>query len=106
MKGLTKHQAASIVSATTEDAKVKAAAEVMVERPLDLIKHILMKHEQAVIEVMREQQQQINALMDALKDIRMYLGPATPPCCEGCSYEWTKALEAVNATLAQHGGAA
>lgn len=38
-----------------EDAeKVRAAAETMVEEPLFLIKHILLKHETAVIEVMRE----------------------------------------------------
>lgn len=42
-------------------------------------------------------------LMDALKEVKMYLGPATPPCCEGCSYEWTKALEVVNAALEQYG---
>lgn len=65
--GLTKLQAAAITAAPTEEQKVRAAAEVMVERPLDLIKHILMKHETAVIEVMREQQERIATLESVLR---------------------------------------
>lgn len=67
MKGLSKNQELAITSAQTEQGKINAAAAAMVERPLDLIKHILIRHEQAVIEVMREQQQRISELEKALR---------------------------------------
>ena len=40
--------------AKTEQEKVKAAAVAMVERPVEMIRAILLKHEQAVIEVMSD----------------------------------------------------
>lgn len=43
----------------TEKEKVEAAAVEMIETPLELIKAILMKHEAAMIEVMRERVAQI-----------------------------------------------
>lgn len=54
MKSLSKLHAEAIEKAKTEQAKVKAAAVAMIETPMELIKAILLKHEQAVIEVMCE----------------------------------------------------
>lgn len=54
MKPLKKLHAEAIEKAKTEQDKIKAAAVAMIETPMELIKAILLKHEQAVIEVMRE----------------------------------------------------
>lgn len=54
MKPLSKLHAEAVLMAKTEQEKVKAAAVAMVERPVEMIRAILMKHEQAVIEVMSE----------------------------------------------------
>ena len=71
MKPLSKLHTEAIEKAKTEQAKVKAAALAMIETPMDLIKAVLLKHEEAVIEVMRElhqQQQADTALLRQLLD--------------------------------------
>jgi hypothetical protein len=54
MKPLSKVHAEAVLKAKTEQERVKAAAAVMVERPVEMIRAILLKHEQAVIEVMSD----------------------------------------------------
>lgn len=54
MKSLSKLHAEAVLKAKTEQEKVKAAAAAMVERPVEMIRAILLKHEQAVIEVMSD----------------------------------------------------
>lgn len=54
MKPLSKLHQEAIIKAQTEQEKVKAAASAMIETPMELIRAILLKHEQAVIEVLRE----------------------------------------------------
>ena len=54
MKPLSKLHQEAIIKAKTEDDKVKAAAVAMIETPIEMIKAIMLKHEIAVIEVMRE----------------------------------------------------
>lgn len=54
MKFLKKLHAEAIEKAKTEQDKIKAAAVAMIETPMELIKAILLKQEQAAIEVMRE----------------------------------------------------
>jgi len=54
MRSLSKLHAEAITKAKTENEKVKAAAVAMIEKPMEMIEAILLKHEQAVIEVMRE----------------------------------------------------
>lgn len=54
MKPLSKLHAEAVLMAKTEHEKVKAAAVAMVERPVEMIRAILLKHEQAVIEVMSD----------------------------------------------------
>jgi len=61
MKTLSKLHIEAIEKANTEQGKVKAAALAMIETPMDLIKAVLLKHEEAVIEVMRELHQQQQA---------------------------------------------
>ena len=66
MKPLSKLHTEAIEKAQTEQAKDKAAALAMIETPMDLIKAVLLKHEEAVIEVMSElhkQQQADEALL-------------------------------------------
>lgn len=54
MKSLSKLHQEAITKAKTEDAKIKAAAMAMIETPIEMIKAIMLKHEMAVIEVMRD----------------------------------------------------
>lgn len=75
MKKLTAAQTKSITNAKDQ---VKAAANVMIETPLELIKCILLKHETAVIEVMKELhdekmrlQQQRDELLTALEELQL-----------------------------------
>lgn len=88
MKELTAAQTKSIINAKD---RVKAAANVMIETPLELIKCILLKHETAVIEVMKELhdekmrlQQQRDELLEALesleKDNHTYQTRPCPTC--------------------------
>lgn len=54
MKPLSKLHQEAVLKAKTEQEKIKAAANAMIETPMDMIRAILLKHEQAVIEVMCE----------------------------------------------------
>ena len=54
MKPLSKLHAEAVLKAKTEQEKIKAAATAMIETPIDMIRAILLKHEQAVIEVMSD----------------------------------------------------
>jgi hypothetical protein len=54
MKPLSKIHQEAIAKARTDADKNKAAALAMIEKPIEMIKAIMLKHELAVIEVMRE----------------------------------------------------
>jgi hypothetical protein len=54
MKSLSKLHQEAIIKAKTDTDKNKAAAMAMIEKPIEMIKAIMLKHELAVIEVMRE----------------------------------------------------
>jgi putative heme iron utilization protein len=54
MKTLSKLHQEAIIKAKTDADKNKAAAMAMIETPIEMIKAIMLKHEIAVIEVMRE----------------------------------------------------
>jgi putative heme iron utilization protein len=54
MKTLSKLHQEAIIKAKTDADKNKAAAMAMIETPIEMIKAIMLKHEMAVIEVMRE----------------------------------------------------
>ena len=54
MKSLSKLHQEAIIKAQNETDQNKAAALAMIEKPIEMIKAIMLKHELAVIEVMRE----------------------------------------------------
>ena len=54
MKPLSKLHQEAIIKARSEAEQNKAAAMAMIETPIEMIKAIMLKHEMAVIEVMRE----------------------------------------------------
>lgn len=54
MKSLSKLHQEAIINARNETDQNKAAALAMIEKPIEMIKAIMLKHELAVIEVMRE----------------------------------------------------
>ncbi len=67
MKSLSKLHAEAVLMAKTEQEKVKAAAVAMVERPVEMIRAILLKHEQAVIEVMSDLAKERDRARDLLE---------------------------------------
>ena len=54
MKSLSKLHQEAIIKAQNETDQNRAAAMAMIEKPIEMIKAIMLKHELAVIEVMRE----------------------------------------------------
>lgn len=54
MKPLSKLNQEAIAKAKSVDDQNRAAAMAMIEKPIEMIKAIMLKHELAVIEVMRE----------------------------------------------------
>jgi putative heme iron utilization protein len=54
MKSLSELHKKAITQAQNETDQNKAAAMAMIEKPIEMIKAIMLKHEIAVIEVMRE----------------------------------------------------
>jgi TRAP-type mannitol/chloroaromatic compound transport system substrate-binding protein len=67
MKPLSKLHQEAVLKAKTEQEKVKAAANAMIETPMEMIKAILLKHEQAVIEVMSELAKERDRARDLLE---------------------------------------
>lgn len=67
MKPLSKLHAEAVAKAKTDDEKVKAAAVAMIETPMEMIRAILLKHEQAVIEVMKELSEERDRAFDLLR---------------------------------------
>ena len=66
---LSKHHTDAIKNATTEADKVKRAAAAMIETPMDLIRSVLQRHEESVIEVMRELEVEKRRLNDLTGDL-------------------------------------
>ena len=54
MKPLSKLHQEAIIKARSKAEQNKAAAMAMIETPIEMIKAIILRHEMAVIEVMRE----------------------------------------------------
>jgi len=67
MKPLSKLHAEAVAKAKTDNEKVKAAAVAMIETPMEMIRAILLKHEQAVIEVMKELSEERDRALDLLR---------------------------------------
>lgn len=67
MKPLSKLHQEAVLKAKSEQDKIKAAANAMIETPMDMIRAILFKHEQAVIEVMAELSKERDRARDMLE---------------------------------------
>jgi hypothetical protein len=67
MKPLSKLHSEAVSKAKTDDDKVKAAAVAMIETPMEMIRAILLKHEQAVIEVMKELSEERDRALELLR---------------------------------------
>ncbi len=68
MKPLSKLHQEAIIKAKTDADKNKAAAMAMIETPIEMIKAIMLKHELAVIEVMRELHEAKEAAINAERE--------------------------------------
>lgn len=77
MKSLSKLHQEAIINAKNEADKNKAAALAMIEKPIEMIKAIMLKHEIAVIEVMRELHESREAAVRAERE-------ACAKLCEDC----------------------
>jgi len=99
MKSLSKLHQEAITKAKTEDAKVKAAAKAMIETPMEMIEAILMKHEQAVIEVMRELQEAKDAAVMAERRRIVNLLMIQHEAAKGTHNYWQVAANLVQADI-------
>jgi len=81
MKSLSKLHQEAISKARTDADKNKAAALAMIEKPIEMIKAIMLKHELAVIEVMRELHESRDAAVRAERE-------ACAKLCENMTLEW------------------
>lgn len=68
MKSLSKLHQEAITNAKNETDQNKAAAMAMIEKPIEMIKAIMLKHELAVIEVMRELHESREAAVKAERE--------------------------------------
>lgn len=86
MKSLSKLHQEAIVKARNETDQNKAAAMAMIEKPIEMIKAIILKHELAVIEVMRELHESREAAVLAEREA----------CAKVCDEYADKCVEAEN----------
>ena len=100
MKPLSKLHAEAIEKAATDQAKVKAAALAMIETPMGLIKAVLLKHEEAVIEVMQELHQQRQKDEDLMQLAMECLEKIHPDNMSPMAEEaWSQAIAALRERL-------
>jgi putative heme iron utilization protein len=100
MKSLSKLHQEAITKAKTENDKVKAAAVAMIERPMEMIEAILLKHEQAVIEVMRELQEAKDAAVMAERQRIVNLLMIQHEATKGAHNYWHVAAQLIQADVA------
>lgn len=102
MKPLSKLHQETITKAKTEQDKVKAAAIAMIETPMEMIEAILMKHEQAVIEVMRELQEAKDAAVMAERQRIVNLLMIQHEMAQGRHNYWQVAAGLIQADVASN----
>jgi hypothetical protein len=96
MKSLSELHKKAITQAQNETDQNKAAALAMIEKPIEMIKAIMLKHELAVIEVMRELHESREAAVRAEREACAKIVEDSP------SYDWHKfACEAAAAIRAR-----
>ena len=99
MKTLSKLHQEAITKAKTENDKVKAAAVAMIERPMEMIKAIMLKHEMAVIEVMRELHEAKDVAVRAERERIVNLLMIQHEAAKGTHNYWQVAANLVQAVI-------
>ena len=103
MKSLSKLHQEAILKARNETDQNEAAAMAMIEKPLELIKAIMLKHEIAVMEVMRELHESREAAVRAERQCikREWVGLTDDDKREfaAAQYGWEDLLAAADAKL-------
>ncbi len=100
MKPLSKLHAEAVLNAKTEQEKLKAAANAMIETPMEMIRGILLKHEQAVIEVMCELHESREAAVRAERQRIVNLMMIQHEAAKGAHNYWQVAANLIQADVA------
>lgn len=95
MKPLSKLHQEAIAKAKNADDQNKAAAMAMIEKPIEMIKAIMLKHELAVIEVMRELHESREAAVRAEREaIARSLDKQADLACDYLDRKWAQEMAA------------
>ena len=97
MKSLSKLHQEAILKAQNETDQNKAAAMAMIEKPIEMIKAIMIKHEIAVIEVMRELHESREAAVRAERKRIVNLFMIQHEAAKGAHNYWQVAANLVQA---------
>ena len=97
MKSLSKLHQEAILKAQNETDQNKAAAMAMIEKPIEMIKAIMLKHEIAVIEVMRELHESREAAVRAERKRIVNLFMIQHEAAKGAHNYWQVAANLVQA---------
>ena len=97
MKPLSKLHQEAIIKAQNETDQNKAAAMAMIETPIEMIKAIMLKHEIAVIEVMRELHESREAAVRAERQRIVNLLMVQHEAAKGLHNYWQVAANLIKA---------
>ena len=97
MKSLSKLHQEAIIKAQNETDRNKAAAMAMIEKPIEMIKAIMLKHELAVIEVMRELHESREAAVRAERQRIVNLLMVQHEAAKGSHNYWHEAANLIKA---------
>ncbi len=100
MKSLSKLHQEAIIKAKNETDRNKAAAMAMIEKPIEMIKAIMLKHELAVIEVMRELHESREAAVMAERQRIVNLLMIQHEAAKGAHNYWHVAAHLIQADVA------
>ena len=97
MKSLSKLHQEAIIKAQNETDQNKAAAMAKIETPIEMIKAIMLKHEIAVIEVMRELHESREAAVRAERQRIVNLLMVQHEAAKGLHNYWQVAANLIKA---------
>ena len=100
MKPLSELHKKAVMQAKTIDDQNKAAAMAMIETPIEMIKAIMLKHELAVIEVMRELHEAKDAAVRAERQRIVNLLMIQHEAANGAHNYWHVAAQLIQADVA------
>jgi len=100
MKQLSELHKKAVVQAKTIDDQNKAAAMAMIETPIEMIKAIILKHEMAVIEVMRELHEAKEAAIRVERQRIVNLLMIQHEAAKGTHNYWKVAAQLIQADVA------